>query len=61
MCEIDPSTHKGMHSVLLLKTGCDISCQPPPRVTVHLLEGCLSHPEIPISECEPFSSINLNF
>jgi hypothetical protein len=23
MCEIDPGTHKGMHSVLLLKTGCD--------------------------------------
>jgi hypothetical protein len=25
MCEIDPDTHKGMHSVLLLKTGCDRS------------------------------------
>jgi hypothetical protein len=23
MCEIDPGTHKGMHSVLLLRTGCD--------------------------------------
>jgi hypothetical protein len=25
MCEIDPGTHKYMHSVLLLKTGCDSS------------------------------------
>jgi hypothetical protein len=23
MCEIDPGTHKGMHSVLVLETGCD--------------------------------------
>jgi hypothetical protein len=25
MCEIDPSTHKGMHSIMLLQTGCGSS------------------------------------
>jgi hypothetical protein len=33
MCEIDPGTHKGMHSVLALKLG--VTAMPPQLHTLH--------------------------
>jgi hypothetical protein len=35
MCEIDPGTHKGMHSVFVLETGCDSS-----GMRARLIVGC---------------------